>query len=139
MVGERGVLIRGPSGAGKSALAFALIDEARARGRYGALVADDRVFLEAANGALIARGAAGFEGLIENRGEGVLRLPHEPEVVADLLVDLGPQGSGAAALSRGGCGMGVFSGGYDSQTCAGYGARSRSCGPRHVAPPWDCA
>ncbi len=52
------------------------------------------MFLEAANGALIARGAAGFEGLIENRGEGVLRLPHEPEVLADLLVDLGPQGSG---------------------------------------------
>jgi HPr kinase/phosphorylase len=87
-LGETCALIRGPSGAGKSALSIALVDEARVQGLYGALVADDRVFLELANGRLIARGAPGFEGLIESRGVGILRLPHEPAAIASLLVDL---------------------------------------------------
>ncbi len=92
VVGEAGVVIRGPSGAGKSTLALALIDEARMQGRYGALIADDRVRLEAANGRLIARCIPGFEGMIESRGEGIVRRPHEPAAVATLIVDLSPKG-----------------------------------------------
>jgi len=92
-LGEVGVLIQGPSGAGKSTLALALIDEARAQGRYGALVGDDRVIVEAAHGRLILAGAPGFEGLIESRGEGIVRRPHEPAAVAALVVDLCPKGS----------------------------------------------
>lgn len=92
-LGEVGVLIRGPSGAGKSALALALIDEARAQGRYGALIGDDRVIVEAAHGRVILGGAPGFEGLIESRGEGIVRRPHEPAAVAALVVDLFPRGS----------------------------------------------
>jgi len=88
VVGEAGVLIRGPSGAGKSSLAIALIDEARSRGGYAALVADDRVFLSAAHGRLVARGALGFAGLVEQRGEGLIRLECEPCTCVRLIVDL---------------------------------------------------
>jgi serine kinase of HPr protein (carbohydrate metabolism regulator) len=93
VVGEAGVLIRGPSGAGKSQLSLALVDEAHARGRYGALVADDRTFLSAEHGRLIARGAPGFEGLIEQRGEGLIRLGFEPSTVVRLVVDLPRRGA----------------------------------------------
>ena len=74
VVGEAGVLIRGPSGSGKSQLSIALIDEAEARGAYAALVADDRAHLSIEHGRLVARGAPGFEGVLEQRGEGLIRL-----------------------------------------------------------------
>lgn len=92
VVGEAGVLVRGPSGAGKSALCLTLIDEAARRGWYGALIADDRVFLTPAYGRLIAAPAAGFEGLIEQRGAGIVRRPHEARAVLRLVVDLPPAG-----------------------------------------------
>ena len=92
VIGEAGVLIRGPSGAGKSHLSIALIDEAGSRGLYGALVADDRAYLRAEHGRLLARGAPGFEGLIEQRGEGLIRLTFEPCTVVGLVVDLPPRG-----------------------------------------------
>jgi serine kinase of HPr protein (carbohydrate metabolism regulator) len=93
VAGEAGILIRGPSGAGKSHLSIALIDEAEARGLYGALVADDRTHLSAEHGWLVARGAPGFEGLIEQRGEGLIRLKYEPAAVVRLVVDLAPRGA----------------------------------------------
>ena len=92
IVGERGVLIRGPSGAGKSLLSLAMIGEARRAGRFGALVADDRVFLEAAGGRLLASGAPGFEGLVERRGEGLLNAPHATRTVIRLVIDLEAHG-----------------------------------------------
>ena len=98
VVGEAGVLIRGPSGAGKSQLSLALVDEAHARGRYGALVADDRTFLSAEHGRLIARGAPGFEGLIERRFQGIVGLPHEPGAIARLIVELAGRGQTAPRM-----------------------------------------
>ena len=95
VIGEAGVLIRGPSGAGKSSLSIALVDEARARGLYGALVADDRVLLSVEHDWLVARGAPGFEGLVERRGEGLIRLEHEPSTVVRLVVDLPPRATAA--------------------------------------------
>ncbi len=92
VVGERGVLIRGPSGAGKSALSLALIHRARACGRFTALVADDRVYLRAASGRLLAAGVPGYEGLIERRGEGLLVEAHEPRTAIRLVVDLAEAG-----------------------------------------------
>jgi len=88
IVGERGVLIRGPSGAGKSTLSLAMIGCARKAGLYAALVADDRVFLSIASGRLLARGAHGFEGFIERRGEGLLEEAHEARAVVRLVIDL---------------------------------------------------
>lgn len=89
LVGARAVLIRGPSGSGKSRLALELIETGRAgRLRFARLVADDRVHLEAAGGRLLARPAETLAGLIEVRGAGLLRVPHEASAVVGLVVDL---------------------------------------------------
>jgi len=92
LVGERGVLLRGASGAGKSLLALALIDRVRREGGFAALVADDRIWLEAVNGRLIAQGRAQLAGLCERRSEGLIEAPHEPRAVLRLIVDLAERG-----------------------------------------------
>jgi serine kinase of HPr protein (carbohydrate metabolism regulator) len=89
---DHGILIRGRPGSGKSELALRLIDAAglgsgdtplRAR-----LVADDQTLLERRGDALIAFPPANLAGLIELRGQGILRLPHVSSVRIALVVDL---------------------------------------------------
>lgn len=92
LIGEAGVLILGPSGAGKSALSLALIEAARARNGFASLIADDRVVLAEVNGRVLATAKPDFEGLIERRGEGILRVPFEPAAVLRLVVDLPTRG-----------------------------------------------
>lgn len=87
-LGETGLLIRGPSGSGKSALSLELIGLACAHGDFASLIADDRVLIESRNGRLLARPHPQIAGMIEARGMGVLRLPHEPCGVIHALVDL---------------------------------------------------
>jgi HPr kinase/phosphorylase len=73
-----GVLLLGPPGAGKSDMVLRLLD-------YGfVLVADDRVDIEDG----IARPPAGLAGLLEVRGLGILRLPHDTSVRLRLAVNL---------------------------------------------------
>jgi HPr kinase/phosphorylase len=92
LVGARAVLIRGPSGAGKSRLALELIESARSGSLlFARLVGDDRVHLQAAGGRLLVRPAEALAGMIEVRGVGILRLPHEPSAVVGLVVDLAAQ------------------------------------------------
>ena len=98
VVGESGLLVRGPSGAGKSSLALALIARARETAIFAALVGDDRVFVRACGGRLLARGVSGFEGLIERRFEGVVAVAHEPCAVARLVVDLTGRGQSAPRM-----------------------------------------
>jgi HPr kinase/phosphorylase len=88
ILGETGLLLRGPSGAGKSALTLSLVAAVRTRGDFARLVADDRVSLEACNGRLIARPHPRIAGMIEARGLGPLRLPHEPACLIQAVVDL---------------------------------------------------
>jgi HPr kinase/phosphorylase len=89
LVGARAVLIRGPSGSGKSRLALELIEAARAGSLlFARLVADDRVYLEAAGGRLLARPAEAVARLIEVRGIGLLRVAYEPTAVVGLVIDL---------------------------------------------------
>jgi len=89
LVGARAVLIRGPSAAGKSRLVLELIEAARSGSLlFARLVADDRTFLEAANGRLLARPAEALAGLIEVRGIGLLRVACEPSAVVGLVIDL---------------------------------------------------
>ncbi len=85
LIGEHGVLIRGASGSGKSALLLALI---MADAGGNALTADDRVVLAAHDGRLVASVPAELAGLIEVRGQGILKRPHVSPVVIDLVVDL---------------------------------------------------
>ena len=86
-IGETGVLIRGPSGCGKSSLAMNLIFAAGLMQRFASLVGDDRIDLDTRAGRLVARGHPKVRGLIEQRGLGIVRMPHEPAVVARLVVD----------------------------------------------------
>lgn len=88
LVGEAGVLIRGASGSGKSALALALMSEAGRRGLFARLVGDDRVEIAQSGGRLTARGHPAVAGLIEERGTGLLSLPHETAAVVRCIVDL---------------------------------------------------
>lgn len=80
LLAGRAVLVCGPSGAGKSSLCALLID-------HGAhLIADDRVILEATHGRLIARPVPNLAGLLELRGRGLVRMPHERAGVVALVV-----------------------------------------------------
>src|SRR6185437_5845938 len=88
LIGAHSVLIRGPSGSGKSQLAWQLINAALTQFRFARLVGDDRVFVEAHHGRLIVRPAPELAGLLEIRGAGIRRLPHEPRAVVGLVVDL---------------------------------------------------
>jgi serine kinase of HPr protein (carbohydrate metabolism regulator) len=88
IVREAGILICGPSGAGKSGLALALLELARERGLFAALVGDDRVEVRAAGGRVLVRGAANVQGLIEQRGYGIVEAQAEPCAVVRLVVDL---------------------------------------------------
>ena len=82
LVGSDGILIRGESGAGKSALALALIESG------GRLIADDRLTLSACHDRLVATAPKATLGLIELRGRGVIRVPHERSGVIRLLADI---------------------------------------------------
>lgn len=87
-VGNAGVLLRGRSGAGKSRLAEELADEARRRGWFGRLVADDRVRVVAHGNRLVLSPHTAIAGRIERRGQGIFPVDHEPSVVLRLVVDL---------------------------------------------------
>lgn len=86
--GESGVVILGESGSGKSALALALLAHAKMTGRFGALIGDDRVWIRAACGRLVASGAPHTAGLIERRGAGLMSARSEPIAVIRLSVEL---------------------------------------------------
>lgn len=81
-VDGKGVLILGPSGSGKSTLAMRLI----AAG--ATLVADDRTVITREGDRIIAGVPEAIAGLIEARGVGILRLPHQPPAPVELIVDL---------------------------------------------------
>jgi len=86
--GESGIIVFGASGSGKSALALALLARAGMTGRFGALIGDDRVWVRAANGRLVASGALHMAGLIERRGVGVQLTRSEADAVIRLVVEL---------------------------------------------------
>jgi len=90
VVGDCGVLIRGPSGSGKSLLSRRLVHLAHKEGQFGRLVGDDRVFLRAIGGRLIATGHPRIAGLIEVRGIGIAETDFENQAVIRLLVDCEP-------------------------------------------------
>ena len=89
LVGAKAVLIRGPAGAGKSRLAWDLIEAGR-QGvlPFARLVGDDRIHIEAHHGRLLVKPAPVLAGLLEIRGLGIRRVPHEPVAAVGLLVDL---------------------------------------------------
>ncbi len=85
LVGPKAALIRGPAGAGKSRLVWDLLQNALP---FARLVADDRAHVEASAGRLLVRPAPALAGMLEFRGLGIRRLPHEPIAAVGLVVDL---------------------------------------------------
>lgn len=90
VVGPCGLLIQGSSGSGKSELADLLIVAAKAGGNLGVLVADDRAFLSAEDGQLVARAPQSILGLMEVRGAGVMKTVTLPAARIHLAIDLAP-------------------------------------------------
>jgi HPr kinase/phosphorylase len=87
LVGEHGVVIRGASGSGKSSLLLGLL---AADPAATWLIADDRVTLLAAHGRLIAAAPPALAGLLEIRGQGIVRRTFVSPARVDLIVDLMP-------------------------------------------------
>lgn len=81
-LGGSAVLLVGPPGSGKSDLALRLID------RGALLVADDQVWIQAADGGLVATAPANLAGLLEVRGLGIVRLPFLESAKILLVADL---------------------------------------------------
>lgn len=81
------VLLRGPSGCGKSDLALRLIDNG------AALIADDQVILESAEGqtggvSLMASAPTALSGLLEVRGIGIVTCVAATSAPVRLVIDL---------------------------------------------------
>jgi HPr kinase/phosphorylase len=92
LAGAHAVIIRGRPGSGKSRLALAVIEAAQTGLLpFARLVGDDRVHLEPCHGRLLVRPAPALAGLIEVRGLGIRRMPHEARAVVGLVVDLAAQ------------------------------------------------
>ncbi|MEP0234667.1 HPr kinase/phosphatase C-terminal domain-containing protein [Roseibium sp.] len=91
VIGPHGVLIRGLSGSGKSALADTMIEAAKMRGSFSALVSDDRSCLEDRGAQLVASAPEPLQGLIEVRGLGLQSVSFEPEAVVRMVIDLLPE------------------------------------------------
>jgi HPr kinase/phosphorylase len=86
------VLIRGPSGSGKSSLALQILESA-GTGLAGEtlevdLVSDDQTELALEGGRLIASPPHSIAGLLEIRGQNILRLDFVKDVEVVLVVDL---------------------------------------------------
>lgn len=88
VIGTRGILFLGPSGAGKSLLALACIDAARQAGQFSALIADDQVFLENANGRIIAKRPPAIAGMLEIRHSGIVTLADVDAAVLHMAVSI---------------------------------------------------
>lgn len=86
VIGTSGILFVGPSGAGKSSLARDCLHAAEQAGRYCALIADDQVFIEAANGQVIAKRPSATAGLIEIRHTGIARIDSIEAAVLHLAI-----------------------------------------------------
>ncbi|MCU0883503.1 MAG: HPr kinase/phosphatase C-terminal domain-containing protein [Beijerinckiaceae bacterium] len=87
VIGESGLLVRGPAGSGKTTLCLALLEQAKAGGRFARLVADDRTELRACHGRLLASAVPAIAGLIERRGLGLVPASHEAAARVRLVVD----------------------------------------------------
>jgi serine kinase of HPr protein (carbohydrate metabolism regulator) len=88
-VGGRGVLIRGAAGSGKSSVLLQILAADPGGNR---LIADDRVVLWSEHGRLVASPPPSLEGLIEIRGQGILRVPFAAPAAIDLVADLASAG-----------------------------------------------
>jgi HPr kinase/phosphorylase len=88
LLDDLGILIQGPSGSGKSTLTLKLIDRWRHMGRYASLVADDRTYVSAHFGRVLARCPPSLHGQIEVRGAGILHFHSAPSARLSVVLNL---------------------------------------------------
>ncbi|TCT44557.1 HPr kinase/phosphorylase [Martelella mediterranea] len=88
VIGSTGIAFIGPPGAGKSECALACLRAAGTYGLFSRLIADDQIFVSAANGRIIAETPQTIAGQIEVRGTGIARLPYISAAVIDFAVSL---------------------------------------------------
>lgn len=97
LIGEGALLITGPSGSGKSSLVLELIlnpprlpSGARL---FTRLVADDQTMVENHAGRLLATAPTALSGLLEIRGQGIVKLPFTPmaKILAVAALGTGPR------------------------------------------------
>ena len=67
-------------------MALSLLETARGRGLYSALVSDDQVLVSVQNGRLLAEAPTTIEGLMEIRGSGLCRVACLKAAVMDFAV-----------------------------------------------------
>lgn len=101
----RGILLRGESGAGKSRLALHFIETAAEQGRVARLVGDDRVYIEAIEGRLVASVPTAIAGLIERRSRGlrdagIESIDFQPSASVSLVVDILPDAEVFAEVGK---------------------------------------
>ncbi len=93
-LGGVGVLIVGPPGSGKSDLTLRLIDAPGSglgpKPVKAVLVSDDQVLVTARAGKLYASPPRTIAGLLEIRGQGIMRLPYRKSIGLALAVRLAP-------------------------------------------------
>lgn len=99
-LGDDGILIFGAPGSGKSDLVLRLLDQpGYGTGRElirGQLVSDDQTVVERRGTALFAAAPQPIAGLLEIRGQGIVKVDHLPEARLTLVVRLMP----AAEIER---------------------------------------
>lgn len=86
VVGEKGFLFTGPSGSGKTQTALNCLVIAQARGEFAALVADDRVNVQAVSGRLVACCPQPISGKVEIRGTGIFDLDYRASTLIDCII-----------------------------------------------------
>ena len=80
---RKGILLLGDSGSGKSDLALRLIELCNAK-----LVADDRVDIVEQDNQVKAFCPKNIKGLLEVRGVGIVKYPHQEQTTVKLVVRL---------------------------------------------------
>ena len=81
-INGKGALFIGASGSGKSASALELIS------RGAELVSDDQVLLRRDGDQIISSCPSGYEGWIEARGLGILRVPFARDIPVTVVIDM---------------------------------------------------
>jgi len=87
-INEIGILIKGKSGSGKTSLMLGLLERAKLENLNACMIADDQVFLKRNTNSLIANAPEATAGLVELRGYGIMKKPHQHSCEIKLIIDI---------------------------------------------------